>query len=141
MSGVVPLDVERIDLPTMLTAIAQADAARDMTPVWRLIQPLIEESRLPRQHVLAMVLFRLSMNAADTADHRAEAILLQRMRENCSTAAIESAVLSGLLNLGSRQGWLASDPYQQLADRINQLPDGHPARLLFATISRGRRPP
>lgn len=138
-AAVVPIDVDSIDRPAMLTAIAQANAARDLAPVWQLVQPLLDGVRLPREHVLAMVLFQLSMDAADAGDHLQEATLLQQMRESCSRAAIDNAIRNALLGIGARQGWLDVQPYQQLAEQINRLPENHPARLLFATIACGRR--
>lgn len=137
MNALAPIDVATIDHATMAAAIATADRSGDMNPVWTIVEDLATtSSALPRDHVLAVVLFTLAMDAAETGHDALRRTFLQTMREHCTRRAIDQAVLAGLLGKGGRQGWLHAAAYDELALRIDRLPNNHPARLLLVVIER-----
>jgi hypothetical protein len=137
MNRLPAVDIASTDGNEMIAAIAKAERDNDLASVWQLLRPLLEQSpQLPRDHLLALVLFSLSMAAAEAHQTRARTVFLQTMREHCSRRAINRAVLSTLLSLGARQGWLSEEAYDDLTARIDELPAGHPARLHLVTIER-----
>lgn len=139
IKGLVPIDIATIEATAMTAAITTADQTGDMTPVWTLVEHL-QSPNLSRDHVLAIALFTLSMNAAKSRDHGAERRFLQTMREHCTRRAIDNAVIGVVLSTGGKQGWLDATAYDDLAERVARLRDGHPARVLFAVIERRQRP-
>jgi hypothetical protein len=139
MPGLVPIDVATIDAAAMTAAIAAAERSGDMSPVWTLVGDLLAKAPgLPRDHVLAVVLFTFAMDAAESGDTATKRTCLQTMREHCSRKAIDQAVIAGLLGKAGRQGWLFATAYDELATRIERLPENHPARALFVLIERRR---
>ncbi|MPZ79686.1 MAG: hypothetical protein GEV28_04525 [Actinophytocola sp.] len=141
MSGLVPITFETINAQEMIAAIEQAERTGDMGPVWTLVEHLVAQSPgLTRDHVLAVVLFKHAMDAAESGEDVAERTFLQTMREHCSRKAIDQAVLGTLLGSAAKQGWLGATAYDELAERINRLPAGHQARAMFALIHRRREP-
>ena len=137
---VVAIDLDTIPTPAMRAAITASDQAGDLHTVWTLLAPQLEQTpHLHPETLLAMVLFKLSMNTARLGHHADEKLFLQTMRENCNRNASDDAVRSVLLNDAIRQGWWLDEvPHQALAARIAPLPEGHQARLLFAMIRVGR---
>jgi hypothetical protein len=144
MRDLVPISVAGLDAREMAAAIEEAERTGDMSPVWTIIKTLLTESpgwarqpRLPRDHLLALALFTLSMDAGHAADEASQTLFLRTMREHCSRKAINSAVTGSLLGTAARQGgWLDGPVYDDLAARISQLPDDHPARAMFAMVQR-----
>ncbi len=140
--NVVAIDLEEITRSQMRAAIAKAEQSRDLGPVWELLTPQLAQTP-PTQHqyVLAMVLFKLSMQAAGAGHHADKRLFLRTMRENCSFEAIDHAVISNLLRKAALQGgWLAAPAYDDLLQRVERLPDDHLFRILSATVRRGQPP-
>lgn len=141
MTGFAPIDVATIDAASMAAAIADAERSGDMNPVWTLVGDLTAASPgLPRDQVLAVVLFTLAMDAAESGRDALSRTFTQTMREHCTRSAINHAVLAGLLGNAARQGWLHAPAYDDLAARINRLPQNHLARALFVLIERRPEP-
>ncbi len=140
--NLVAIDLEEITRSQMRAAIAKAEQSRDLGPVWELLTPQLAQTPPTQQeHVLAMVLFKLSMEAAAVGHHADKQLFMRTMRENCSFEAIDRAVISNLLRQAALQGgWLAAPAYDDLLQRVERSPDGPLLRILSVTVRRGQPP-
>jgi hypothetical protein len=136
----VAIDLEEITRSQMRAAIAKAEQSRDMGPVWELLTPQLAQTPHPQhEYVLAMVLFKLTMEAAAAGHHADERLFLRTMRENCNLDAVDHAVISNLLRKAAQQGgWLTAPAYDDLLQRVERLPHDHIMRILSATVRRGQ---
>jgi len=140
--NVVAIDLDAITRPQMQSAIGKAEQCHDLGPVWELLTPLLEQTSRPQHEcVLAMVMFKLTMDAAAAGHHAVERLFLRTMRENCNLGAIDYAVISNMVRKAALQGgWLAAPAYDDLSQRVERLPQGHVLRILAAPVRRGQPP-
>lgn len=131
-----PITFETIRGRDLARAIEGAERTGDMGPVWKIVDHVAAESGLSQDTMLAIVLFKLAVDAGEAGDIATRDRYLQDIARWCSRDAVENATLGGMLGSARKQGWLPGPVYDQLADRVEQLPADHLAHELFAGIER-----
>ncbi len=113
-------------------ALDVARVSGDYDEVMRVSNLLAAEGMFDADTVLAIGLFKLSIDARTAGDQGEAALLIELIKEVCSPEAARTAMIGGYLSAGLRQGWLPEHAHDLLTEAVA----GTKSAFLVARIER-----
>ncbi|WP_372672658.1 hypothetical protein [Amycolatopsis kentuckyensis] len=131
-------DVYEVRQGTALgAAIEQARETGDLSPALKIVDHLAAEADMDRDFMMALILFRQSVDAQTAGDPELAEVYVGLARSSFAPETLRQVSMMSKLTAGMRQGWLPAEGHDELAAYLDEAgADAVSLKRVLATVER-----